>query len=373
MTQFKTYHFRIYPNRLQANTISQILGCKRYVHNRFVATFKQQYPKLHQPLTMNDCKRELPRLIHAIPWLENIDANIFLEDLSHLTQSLKTYQEGNSFPKYKKKTATKQSYQASKGAYLIDRHYLYLPEIGRVRYRDRRYFTQPIIRTTITKTNTGKYYVSLLSKEDIKPLPKTHSAIGIDLGLESLMTLSDGTKIEHPHYIKKQIAKLKREQRKLSRRLRQAKQDGKALKDAKNYQKQRIKVAKIHEKIANQRMYQIDRMTTEIIKNHDVICIEDLDTKRLMENHQYAQSISDASWQKIVERLIYKAKWYGRKVIKVSPYYPSSQLCSECGYQERKLEIGTREWECPRCHHKHDRDLNASKNILKEGLRIAQA
>lgn len=373
MIQFKTYRFRIYPNRQQATTISQILGCKRYVHNRFVAIFRQQYPKIRQPLTMSDCQRELPKLIQSIPWLENIDPNIFLEDLRYLTYSLKDFKEGNHFPKYKKRTATKQSYPINRHTYLIDRHYLYLPEIGRVRYRDRRYIRYPIIKTTITKTNTGKYYVSLLSKEDIRELPKSNSQIGIDLGLESLMTLSDGIKIKHPHYIKKQMEKLKREQRRLSRRLNQAKKDGKELKDAKNYQKQRMKVAKIHEKIANQRIYLINQLTTELIKNHDVICIEDLDTKGLIEKHQYAQSISDASWHKIIERLLYKAKWYGKKVIKVSPYFPSSQLCSECGYQEKGLDIGTREWECPRCRHKHDRDINASKNILKEGMRIAKA
>ena len=166
---------------------------------------------------------------------------------------------------------------------------------------------------------------------------------------------------------------LKREQRKLSKRLLIAKKENRKLSEAKNYQKQRIKVAKIHEKIMNMRTDFLNKLSTDIIKNHDIICIEDLNTKGLLHNHKLAKSIADVSWASFVNKLEYKARWYGKEIIKIDRLYPSSQICSVCGNHDGKKTLDVREWTCPICHTYHDRDINASKNILAEGLRIREA
>jgi putative transposase len=166
--------------------------------------------------------------------------------------------------------------------------------------------------------------------------------------------------------------KLKREQRKLSKRALKAKESGKELFESKNYQKQKKVVARLHEKVMNQRTDFLNKLSTEIIKNHDIICIEDLNTKGMLKNHKLAKSISDVSWSKFVSNLEYKALWYGKTIVKIDKWFPSSKLCStkNCEYKAPKMPLSIREWDCPICHARHDRDINASKNILNEGLRI---
>ncbi|EME3506688.1 transposase, partial [Enterococcus faecium] len=193
---------------------------------------------------------------------------------------------------------------------------------------------------------------------------------GIDLGITDFAILSDGQKFDNNKFTSKMEKKLKREQRKLSRRALLAKQKGINLFEASNYQKQKRKVARLHEKVMNQRTDFLNKLSTEMIKNHDIICIEDLNTKGLLRNHKLAKSISDVSWSSFVTKLQYKADWYGRKIIKVDKWFPSSQICSECGHKDGKKPLDIREWTCPICHAHHDRDINASINILTEGLRL---
>lgn len=209
-----------------------------------------------------------------------------------------------------------------------------------------------------------------MCKEEITELPKVNSAIGIDLGITDFAILSDGQKIDNNKFTSKMKKKLKREQRKLSRRALIAKKNGISLFEAKNYQKQRRKVARLHEKVKNQRTDFLNKLSTEIIKNHDTICIEDLNTKGMLRNRKLAKSISDVSWSSFVTKLQYKANWYGREIIKVDKWFPSSQICSECGHKDGKKPLHIRDWTCPNCHTCHDRDINASKNILIEGIRI---
>ena len=184
--------------------------------------------------------------------------------------------------------------------------------------------------------------------------------------------LSTGEKIKNIRFSKQLEDKLKKEQRKLSKRLLVAKKENRKLHESKNYQKQRIKVAKIHEKIMNMRVDFLHKLSMDIIKNHDIICIENLNIKGLLCNHKLAKSIADVSWHSFINKLEYKARWYGKEIIKVDRLYPSSQICSVCGYRGGKKTLDIREWTCPVCHTHHDRDINASKNILAEGLRIRE-
>ena len=225
----------------------------------------------------------------------------------------------------------------------------------------------------LTLNSSGKYYISLLCNEEIVEFPKTNSAIGIDLGITDFAILSNGQKINNNRFTSKMEKKLKREQRKLSRRALLAKKRGVKLYEDRNYQKQRQKVARLYEKVSNQRNDFLNKLSTEIIKNHDIICIEDLNTKGMLRNHQLAKSISDVSWSSFVAKLQYKADWYGREIIKIDKWFPSSQICSECGHKDGKKPLKIREWTCPICHTHHDRDINASINILNEGLRIKQS
>ena len=208
-------------------------------------------------------------------------------------------------------------------------------------------------------------------EENIKTFPKTNSNIGIDLGLEHFAILSTGEKIENPRFLISASKKLRREQKILSRRGLLAKQRGKSLNDCMNYQKQRLKVARLHEKISNQRRDFLSKLSINLIKNHDKICMEDLASKNLMRNHHIARAIGDASWSEFCRMLEYKAEWYGKQIIKINRWFPSSQLCSNCKTNSGKKPLHIREWTCDSCGTRHDRDLNASVNILHEGLRLA--
>lgn len=375
MLRHRAYQFRIYPTREQEILIHKTFGCSRFVYNYFLDLWNEEYFNTGKGLTYTRCSKQLTELKKQpeTAWLREVDKFSLQNSLRHLSDSFsRFFKKQTNKPTFKSKKNPVQSYTTqftNNNIAVLDCH-IKLPKLGLVRFAKSKTPKGRIVSATIRKNASGKFFISILCEEEIGKLPKTNTAIGIDLGIIEFAILSDGRKIDNHRFTFKMENKLKREQRKLSKRAAVAKQKGINLLEARNYQKQKRKVARLHEKVANQRTDFLNKLSTEIIKNHDIICIEDLNTKGMLRNRKLAKSISDVSWSSFVAKLQYKADWYGRTIIKVDQWYPSSQLCSICGHKDGKKPLHIREWTCPACHTHHDRDINASQNILNEGLRI---
>ncbi len=375
MRHHKAYQFRIYPTRDQATLIAKTIGCARFVYNHFLNLWNETYLKTGKGLSYHRCSVMLPSMKknEDTKWLKEVDSIALQSSIKNLSDSFtRFFKEQNQKPKFKSKKNPIQSYTTKyvNDNISIEGNKIKLPKLGVVKFAKSQEPKGRILNATIRKNASGKFFVSLLCEEEIQVLQETNQAIGIDLGITDFAIFSDGRKIDNNKFTLKMEKKLKREQRKLSRRARLAKEKGIALFEAKNYQKQKRKVARLYEKVVNQRTDFLNKLSTEIIKNHDVICIEDLNTKSMLRNRKLAKSISDVSWSSFVTKLQYKADWYGRKLIKINRWFPSSQLCSTCGHNDGKKSLEVREWTCSVCHTCHDRDLNASQNILQEGLKV---
>ena len=371
----KAYKFRIYPNKEQSILISKTIGCARFVYNYFLHLWNEAYLKTEKGLSYHSCSAMLPKMKkdEATFWLKEVDSIALQSSLKNLANSFsRFFTKQNSKPQFKRKNNPVQSYttQFTNNNIVISNKHIKLPKLGFVKFAKSCDVKGRIINATIRKNVSGKFFISILCEEEMQVLPDVNSNIGIDLGIPDFAVLSDGHKIDNNKFTSKMEKKLKREQRKLSRRALHAKEKGINLRDAKNYQKQKRKVARLHEKVANQRNDFLNKLSTEIIKSHDIICIEDLNTKGMLRNHKLAKAISNVSWSSFVTKLQYKADWYGRKVIKVDRWFPSSQICSNCNHKDGKKSLDIRKWTCPGCHTSHERDVNASKNILSEGLRL---
>lgn len=363
----KAYKFRLYPNEEQKQFFAKTFGCSRAIWNMMLTDKIKHYEETGETLynTPAQYKKDFP-------WLKEVDSLALSNVQLNLQKAYKNFfTSGFGFPKFKKKSHS-QSYQTNnqRGSIALDGRFIKLPKVGWVRVKAHRQIEGVIKSATISMTPTGVYYVSISCETEITPLPKTDSSVGIDLGISDFAILSTGEKVGNERFLKKLSEKLAEEQKILSRRALAAKKAGRKLSDSRNYQKQRVKVAKIHEKIVNMRRDFLHKLSTYLVKNHDLLCIEDLSSKNLMKNHKLARAIGDVSWSEFVRMLEYKANWYEKQVSKISRWYPSSQLCSDCGFNSGKKPLSVRDWTCENCGSHHDRDINASINILNEGLRL---
>lgn len=367
-----SYKFRIYPNEKQKDLIQRTFGCCRFVYNHFLAERQTAYRESGKAPTLFQQSKSLTALKREIGWLREADATSLqaaLQNLdaayqnffSRVKQGIKPY----GYPQFKSKKSNRQSYKSKcvgTNIKIADKKHMQLPKLGMVKCSVSKQVRGRILSATVSRTPSGKYFVALCCTDvAIAPIPKTGAVVGIDLGVKDLAITSDGKKYKNNKYTYRAEKKLIRLQRSLSRKT----------KGSKNRDKARVKVARLQEKVANQRKDTVHKLTTELVRNYDVICIEDLNAKGMMKNHHLAKSVADVSFGEIRRQLEYKAKWNGKVISVIDRFYPSSQLCSCCGYQNHEIkDLSVRKWTCPKCGAIHDRDVNASKNILNEGLRL---
>jgi putative transposase len=360
----KAYKFRLCPNKEQRILINKSVGCARYVYNHFLAKAKENEYQSYSKFS-----KELTQLKKEIEWLKEPDKFSLQNALKDLDRAFKNFfSKKYSFPKFKSKKNPKNSYRTNKftrksGTTNIEikDNKIKLPKLGWIKFRKSKEVKGKILNVTVTRTNTDKYYISITVKEEIEELSKVDKQVGIDLGLKEFAIMSDGEKIANPRILKQYEKKVARLNRSLARKE----------KGSNNWYKAKKKLAKAHEKVANIRLDFLHKFSTKLIKENQLIAVETLKVKNMLKNSKLAKSISDVSWSKFVELLTYKAKWYGRDLMKIDTFFASSQLCSNCGYKNEKVkDLKVRKWECPECKSVWDRDINASINILNEGLKI---
>ena len=375
----KGIRVRLYPTDEQEILINKTLGCCRFVHNQTLSDCKQSYEQTQHFPSKNERITNLVPLKEENEFLKEVDSTALQQSVRDLNSSMDNFFKNRShfgFPKFKSKHNLKQSYRTpynGGNADVLDNKHIKLPKLGSVKTKR---FDMPevykIFNITVERTNTGKYYASICIETEVQPLHKTGKRVGFDLGLIDLLIGSDGTRYERPKFDYLNKEKLAKEQRKLSKMRTKLERVNANLDECKNYQKQKRKVAKLHEHVANCAKDFNHKLSRKLVEEYDLIAMENLNVNGLIKNHSLAYSIADVRWSQLVNFIQYKCHWYEKKFVQVDRFYASSKICSCCGTYHKDIvnSLSVREWICPDCGTHHDRDINAAKNILIQALSV---
>jgi putative transposase len=358
----KTYRFEITPNKEQQVLLNKHFGCVRYVFNHFLNERKEQYQANNksdnyytQAKTLTNIKKN-----EETNWLKEVNSQTLQFSLRCLDTAYVNFFRGNTkFPKFKSKH-NKNTFTVPQFVTIVDNR-LFIPKFKNgIKINLHREIQGKISHCTISKTPTDKYFVSIHCEVEYQPKQKTSKTVGIDLGLKDFAITSDNIKFKNNKYVKHYEKQLKKAQKHLSH-----KNNG-----SHRYENQRLKVAMLHEKISNARLDNLHKISSQLISDYDLICLEDLNIKGMIKNHKLAKHIADASWGNFVKLLEYKAEWNNKQIVKINRFFPSSKTCNSCGWINQKLKLSDREWTCNNCNTHLDRDYNAAINIFKEGQKI---
>ena len=356
-----TYKFKLKPTKKQEILLNKHFGSVRFVYNYFLNQRKEEYLNNKKSITYNKQSSYLTQLKkeNKTKWLMEINSQSLQFSLKCIDTAYQNFfNKRTQFPNFKSRKS-RNSFTCPQFVRNEDK-LLFIPKFkGGIEMIMERKIKGKIKKATLSKTPTGKYFVSILTEKEYTPSVKTNQSVGIDLGIKDFLVLSNGTKIKNHRFLKHYERELKLNQQHLSRKI----------KGSSRYEKQRIKVAKIHEKITNSRMDLIHKITLNLVNQFDTIYLEDLNVKRMMKNHKLSKSIGDVSWGKFIDVLTYKSEWNDKEIIHIDRFFPSSKTCSKCGWINNSLTLRDRTWTCKECGEIHDRDLNAAINIINEGYR----
>lgn len=376
---YKGIRVRLYPTKEQEVLINKTLGCVRFVYNKTLENCKQSYEQTQHFPSGKERSANLVPLKKEHELLKEVSAVALVQSIRDLDSALSNFFKNRNhfgFPQFKSKHNQKQSYRtpySNNKDGVLDNKHIKLPKLGKVRTKK---FLVPneykLCNITVEKTNSNRYYASICIETEVQQLPKTGKQVGFDLGLIDLLIGSDGTKYERPKFDYANKNKLAQEQRRLSKMRTKLERVNANLDECKNYQKQKRKVAKLHEHIANCAKDFNHKLSRKLVEEYDFLAFENLNVEGMKKNHKLAYSISDVRWSQLVSFIKYKCLWYGKDFRQVDRFYASSKICSECGtyYKDIVNSLSIREWTCPDCGTHHDRDVNAAKNILIQALSV---